>query len=70
MPGHDVAHVLVDEETGWSSNATWQFANWYPGMEQMDRVKNWWRATHPQIGDRHGGEEREEKLGDTTHGAV
>lgn len=59
--------MVEEEETGWSGDATWQFANWYPGMEHMERVKSWWRESHPQIADR---KEREEESGDVTCGGT
>lgn len=59
--------MVVEEETSWSGDWTWQFAQWYPGIEHMERVKNWWRESHPQITDWHGRDEREES-GDVTCG--
>lgn len=47
----NLADLAVEEETAWSGDATWQFANWYPGMQHTERVKSWWYPNHPQISD-------------------
>lgn len=57
-PSHEAmvnrADQVIEEETTWSGDATWQFASWYPGMQHTERVKSWWRANHPQIGEEGG----------------
>jgi hypothetical protein len=37
-------------EVTWSPDYTWQTAPWYPGMEQVEELKRWWKrrkTSHP-----------------------